>query len=473
MKNKKLFLGLAIIFVLLFILGGSYAFWIWNSNTTKNVIFNTVGDLKNYIVYDEGESKFIGKLGLNSPIYTTIAINKTTNDVNLVATIHMNIKKIGSNMNTSQALKWKVTEGDSSSFSDNALASGNFINVNSGDTLTLADNIYVRLLTDNNPSKYTIWVWLDSNESYDPGIVGETLDVHIWTDIGQIISTKNSLYTEITSHEIKTNPAIGDAATTDADSGVYKTTQDGTDIYYYRGAVKDNNVLYGGYCWKIIRTTKTGGIKMIYNGLPDGNNCGTDITTSQLDTASLALLDGTNTTYKMQDGGAGSPDYRETTLRTLVDTWFANINSALLETTDFCIDAQLDTSITDGYQYTAWSRYVGGVPTLECTGTDRTVFNSKVGLISADELLFAGAPKSSSSNNRFFYLYNNKRYWTISPHHYDSSYWNINYVIVDIYGKGGNDWYASTSTGVRPVISLASGVSFTGSGTYNDPYIPS
>ena len=37
-------------------------------------------------------------------------------------------------------------------------------------------------------------------------------------------------------------------------------------IYYYRGAVDDNNVYFGGFCWKIVRTTDTGGLKMIYNG---------------------------------------------------------------------------------------------------------------------------------------------------------------------------------------------------------------
>ncbi|MBR7042522.1 MAG: hypothetical protein IKI04_03370, partial [Bacilli bacterium] len=43
-------------------------------------------------------------------------------------------------------------------------------------------------------------------------------------------------------------------------------------IYYYRGAVDNNNLLFGGFCWKIVRTTDTGGIKLIYNGLPSGTN---------------------------------------------------------------------------------------------------------------------------------------------------------------------------------------------------------
>ncbi len=42
-------------------------------------------------------------------------------------------------------------------------------------------------------------------------------------------------------------------------------------IYYYRGVV-DNNILFGGFCWKIVRTTETGGLKIVYNGLPNGTN---------------------------------------------------------------------------------------------------------------------------------------------------------------------------------------------------------
>ncbi len=41
--------------------------------------------------------------------------------------------------------------------------------------------------------------------------------------------------------------------------------------YYLRGLHLDNNVKFANMCWKIIRTTGTGGIKMIYNGDLDAN----------------------------------------------------------------------------------------------------------------------------------------------------------------------------------------------------------
>ena len=40
-------------------------------------------------------------------------------------------------------------------------------------------------------------------------------------------------------------------------------------------ALDIGNVLFGGYCWQIVRTTDDGGIKIIYNGVADNNQCKT------------------------------------------------------------------------------------------------------------------------------------------------------------------------------------------------------
>lgn len=57
--------------------------------------------------------------------------------------------------------------------------------------------------------------------------------------------------------------------------GVYimgDTKNDTNPIYYYRGAVKNNNIIVGDYCWKIVRTTEQGGVKLIFNGLKSSDN---------------------------------------------------------------------------------------------------------------------------------------------------------------------------------------------------------
>ncbi len=61
------------------------------------------------------------------------------------------------------------------------------------------------------------------------------------------------------------------SAPTDANSGVYtiaSTASDTYPVHYYRGKIKNNNVLFAGFCWKMVRTTSTGGVKLIYNGTP-------------------------------------------------------------------------------------------------------------------------------------------------------------------------------------------------------------
>ena len=51
-------------------------------------------------------------------------------------------------------------------------------------------------------------------------------------------------------------------------------TVPGTEnIYYYNGNVTTNNVIFAGFCWQILRTTDTGGIKLIYNGVPSNGTC--------------------------------------------------------------------------------------------------------------------------------------------------------------------------------------------------------
>jgi alternate signal-mediated exported protein len=51
------------------------------------------------------------------------------------------------------------------------------------------------------------------------------------------------------------------------------TASDQFPTYYFRGNVTDNNVLWSDQCWKIIRTTSTGGVKMIWMGEATNGQC--------------------------------------------------------------------------------------------------------------------------------------------------------------------------------------------------------
>ena len=71
-----------------------------------------------------------------------------------------------------------------------------------------------------------------------------------------------------------TKPAVvSDDIATANGNGVSTYTETTPDdntspVYYYRGVVDNNNVVFADFCWKIIRTTANGGTKLIYNGVP-------------------------------------------------------------------------------------------------------------------------------------------------------------------------------------------------------------
>ena len=47
-----------------------------------------------------------------------------------------------------------------------------------------------------------------------------------------------------------------------------------TDDYYLEEQIGEkSNVIFGGFCWQIIRTTDTGGVKLLYNGIMDEGKC--------------------------------------------------------------------------------------------------------------------------------------------------------------------------------------------------------
>ena len=57
-------------------------------------------------------------------------------------------------------------------------------------------------------------------------------------------------------------------------------------IMYFRGDVDNNHVKFANFCWKIVRTTDTGGTKLIYDGVPDSNGyCNNTGEASQIGTS--------------------------------------------------------------------------------------------------------------------------------------------------------------------------------------------
>ena len=112
----------------------------------------------------------------------------------------------------------------------------------------------------------------------------------------------------------------------------------------------------------------------------------------------------------------------------------------------------------------------GTGPSLKCNGKLSKI-TSKIGLITADELAFAGY--ASLLENTTTYLQENATdtyWWSLSPYYFRGGrafVWYVN-------GSSGyfGDGYVRDASGVRPSISLISSTTISsGSGTSEDPYV--
>ena len=106
-------------------------------------------------------------------------------------------------------------------------------------------------------------------------LLGITYPLIPFASASAAVETQNTFYDMIKS---KVNPDSSQinfsAYASDTNgNGVNKYTENSKDIYYYRGEVDDNNVIWADMCWKIVRTTSTGGTKMIYSGKPNNGKC--------------------------------------------------------------------------------------------------------------------------------------------------------------------------------------------------------
>ena len=139
---------------------------------------------------------------------------------------------------------------------------------NNGETPT--DNLGTPASMGEGKTVFTTTEWnsLQAN--------GVSFQVKVEANQGIWVEEPLTSYTQITRNVITpTNPInFANISSSSNGEGLYilpGTESNTNPIYYYRGAVTDNNVIFGDYCWQMVRTTDTGGIKMIYNGAVTGN----------------------------------------------------------------------------------------------------------------------------------------------------------------------------------------------------------
>ena len=103
---------------------------------------------------------------------------------------------------------------------------------------------------------------------------GVSFKVKVEANEGIWVENSNTLYNIMKKStigvDIENGVDFSKTSEEDNTKGVYTfngTESDAYPVYYYRGAVEDNNVVFNNMCWKAVRTTDTGGVKLIYNGV--------------------------------------------------------------------------------------------------------------------------------------------------------------------------------------------------------------
>ena len=284
--------------------------------------------------------------------------------------------------------------------------------------------------------------------------------------------------------------------------------------YYFRGAVKNNYVKFANKCWRIVRVGGDGSVKLILhnNNTADvANPCSS--ANNSTSAAGIIYASKFNENYNdnayvgFMYGTPGSSTYAAThantnksTILTNLETWYNNnlkTYESVIDDTVWCNDKTnvTDTSynpfnfnIVNGLGYAKNATYYGATqrlistsgsaggtgPSLKCNG-ELSKITSKVGLVTADELAFAGY--AYNIRNTVTYLKENTsgEWWSLSPSDYISIYANVwtvesygTYFTTGYGGRGGSGVH--DSYGVRPLISLKSTTNVTGNGTSDKPY---
>ena len=325
-----------------------------------------------------------------------------------------------------------------------------------------------------------------SNKNSFLEAIEQEIDKDINSAASSVSTLKNKLFEDNTAQESKMileNNGHGSGLFYTEDFNIIGAKN--KRIYFFRGNVDNNNIIYGkengkDICWKIVRTDINDNVRLVYAGNATSGNCNTPNATIKSskynDNNDIQAYVGymyvnpigttqedifykiTNTTRR--------EDIYNSTIKKELEYWY-NTNTDLNSRTKiindvFCNDKRVKSNVNGKITY-------GSVKySLSCDNNDKLTqyglnntsyisLNGKVGLLTKGEVELAG------SNN---YLGTTKS-WTLSPHTFDTT------AKVNAYDNNGcNAENVTASLGVKPVIILNSNINVTsGTGYTNDPYV--
>ena len=427
-----------------------------------------------------------------------------------------------------------------------------------GDLMEIDNNskgyaISVTGLESNEEKSFDLRLWMDGAVTQSDGLNKTWEGSVVVTAVAENHATWNNpgegtLLAAIKRDNTVTTPTTtpGTEISADTEAVLVSTQDDYGTSYYFRGAVTNNFVEYANMCWRIVRVTGNGSIKLVlynYNGLTSTNNTPSSSTPCNVTGNDYAIARYEGDTYKssfnssyndnayvgLMYGTTGASSYADahantnpSTILTNLNKWYtnvlskqANFNASQLADTIWCNDKSVvtDTAFNPGnwtlgtnygyakninyysatkrlVQTSSWSK--GGTgPSLICPNDNNggklskfTVSETeygngalknyaKIGLLTADEVAFAGGAYGTSNSTYYIKGNTNSSYWwAMSPLVFDGYSADVWYVNGD-FSYLAYDVFVDYNYGVRPALSLVSNIkisSGTGTGTAINPY---
>ena len=271
------------------------------------------------------------------------------------------------------------------------------------------------------------------------------------------------LKSEIMKNTVVTaDPTLTNSSNNTKDeSGLYKSTatNTGNPTYYFRGNVENNYVSFAGFTWRIVRINEDGTIRIV---MQDGINDNANIRFN------LNNDDNHNYTYMY---------YTNSNAKTTLESWYqtnigskADLAKNVASGAYYCEQAKVKYSDSWTSENATMITYTSYTPDFKCSsdGNGKGVVSSSVGLLTYDEVVYAGGYYVKDNSN--YYLYNSAIYWcTMSPVGFSGSTSGIWY----IDNNGHISLYNATgSIKLRAVLNLKADIQISdGDGSKNNPFV--
>ena len=509
-KKQKRVMIYVMIISLICVVGVSYAFFTAGmSSETSTTVRADAGTMK--ITYNGGANINLAGIYPKDDVWATKTITVTGNNTTDAEMYYKLTLVVDSNtFKTDDPLQYELV-------STNTSTNGEIIpNISkkdiTGTSIELGNGHFVK--ANNAKHTYLLKIYYPKKATSQNANQGAAFSAHVEITSAKAPTVSTLAQTILAKNEVKAPITTPGAAVSTASEALLASAEDdyGTS-YYFRGTVTNNYVEFANKCWRIVRVGGDGSVKLIlHNDNPTGvaNPCD-----AANNSASAAFARYSETTYTsafnssyndnayvgFKYGTVGSSTYEAThantnksTILKNLETWYTNNLKTYESVIDDNVLCNDKTNVTDtsydpwsitpngkGYAknvtyYGATQRLVsadnkaGGTgPSLKCNG-ELSKINSKVGLITADELAFAGY--AFNIGNTTTYLQENATdtyWWSLSPYYFNGGLAGV----WGVYGSDGSfgDSGVGYTYGVRPSISLKSTTNVTGEGTSSSPFI--